>query len=874
MATKKLVPRATNEGGLGTALKVWGPSWLQNLTITNLQTTTSLSVLVETAGNVEKRNAGGLCTDVVDTESATTWVGLWDAATGCLMPYTDEALTYNALSNILTIGDSSINTSYYANNVTAKGAPFSLRSTNNTVSLSASLGMHIHDDSDTIQFLTGGTPAQVANLDSTGLFINNIPSEPDPIVNVLVDSVATPGKVSKVAISSFGIDVQDTEDATTFVGLWDSKTGVQLPKTDGGLRYNALDNILKIGAESSNNRIWIRSNLINKFLGNLTVKSQNGHLLLWGNGGKIGIQGFAGSMIATFYTNIGLKLHHLNTESAPTYVLTEGVATGATTTPYSTIGTGFVTKTPITSFVPNLQTLDEGVSLTTTTQSFDFVGAGVTATTVGNAVTVTITGSPSNVLDTEDPTCFISMYESATGALDPKTDEGLLYDALNDHLKVHGALTIGADDTSTTKTIQRAVTTQNAAGGILSLHGGNVVAGAGNDLGGGAVTIWAGAGTGAASAGGSDSYIGFYTYKDVASGSTSQTAQLQATFYADSKNGFRMVGQDSASNFFNVSVDADAETTISTNDNGGTDGHIWMKPDGNLYLEPTTLTTIHGRTSGDSYFKQRQNAANLPGGHFWLMGADAVGNYTGAGTATGGNLNYAAGSGTGTGPNGAHMFWLSKIFDSGNLGVTQLKTLTMAHLTDNDENSLLHLSSLDASPMQLRIQCGQDRARIFTDTAAKTMEIGCKTADGSLIKFQDHTSTVYGDTLATVQSLRIESFMMACSDETTALTTGTAKVKFRMPYAFTVTEVRASLSTAGTGANLVTVDINESGTTILSTKITIDATETTSQTAATAPVISDTALADDAEISIDIDQIDSGGVSAGLKVAIIGYKTV
>ena len=95
-----------------------------------------------------------------------------------------------------------------------------------------------------------------------------------------------------------------------------------------------------------------------------------------------------------------------------------------------------------------------------------------------------------------------------------------------------------------------------------------------------------------------------------------------------------MVGQDSASNFFNVSVDADAETTISTNDNGGTDGHIWMKPDGNLYLEPTTLTTIHGRTSGDSYFKQRQNAANLPGGHFWLMGADAVGNYTGAGTAT------------------------------------------------------------------------------------------------------------------------------------------------------------------------------------------------------------------------------------------------
>ena len=115
------------------------------------------------------------------------------------------------------------------------------------------------------------------------------------------------------------------------------------------------------------------------------------------------------------------------------------------------------------------------------------------------------------------------------------------------------------------------------------------------------------------------------------------------------------------------------------------------------------------------------------------------------------------------------------------------------------------------------------------------------------------------------------SFVLACSDEETALTTGT-KLTFRMPFAYTVTAVRASLTTAGTGANLVTVDINESGTTILSTKITIDATETTSTTAATPPVISDSDLANDAEMTVDIDQIDSGGVSAGLKVYIIGYR--
>ena len=117
-----------------------------------------------------------------------------------------------------------------------------------------------------------------------------------------------------------------------------------------------------------------------------------------------------------------------------------------------------------------------------------------------------------------------------------------------------------------------------------------------------------------------------------------------------------------------------------------------------------------------------------------------------------------------------------------------------------------------------------------------------------------------------------ESIILAASDETTALTTGTAKVTFRMPYAFTVSAVRASLSTAQTSGSIFTVDINDNGTTILSTKLTIDNTEKTSTTAATAPVISDTVLADDAEITIDIDQIGDG-TAKGLKVALIGTRT-
>jgi hypothetical protein len=112
---------------------------------------------------------------------------------------------------------------------------------------------------------------------------------------------------------------------------------------------------------------------------------------------------------------------------------------------------------------------------------------------------------------------------------------------------------------------------------------------------------------------------------------------------------------------------------------------------------------------------------------------------------------------------------------------------------------------------------------------------------------------------------------VAASDETTALTTGTAKVTFRMPYAMTITAVRASLSTAQASGSIFTVDINEGGTTILSTKLTIDNTEKTSTTAATPAVVSDTALADDAEITIDIDQIGNG-TAKGLKVTIIGTR--
>ena len=125
----------------------------------------------------------------------------------------------------------------------------------------------------------------------------------------------------------------------------------------------------------------------------------------------------------------------------------------------------------------------------------------------------------------------------------------------------------------------------------------------------------------------------------------------------------------------------------------------------------------------------------------------------------------------------------------------------------------------------------------------------------------------------------LTAYALAISDETSALTTGAGKITFRMPFAFKLTEIRASLTTAQTSGSALTVDINEGGALILSTELVFDNGEKSTGSAAqtgititTPAVISDDALADNAEITIDIDQVGDG-TAAGLKLTLIGYRT-
>jgi len=124
-----------------------------------------------------------------------------------------------------------------------------------------------------------------------------------------------------------------------------------------------------------------------------------------------------------------------------------------------------------------------------------------------------------------------------------------------------------------------------------------------------------------------------------------------------------------------------------------------------------------------------------------------------------------------------------------------------------------------------------------------------------------------------------EAIVVACSDEATAgivLSTSVPRVTFRMPYAFTMTDIKASLNVAqASGATLFTVDVKKNATTVFSTLLTFDNTETTTLTAVTAKVLtaSPTLFAADDIVTIFASNNTAANVAAGMKVTLIGSRT-
>jgi hypothetical protein len=108
-----------------------------------------------------------------------------------------------------------------------------------------------------------------------------------------------------------------------------------------------------------------------------------------------------------------------------------------------------------------------------------------------------------------------------------------------------------------------------------------------------------------------------------------------------------------------------------------------------------------------------------------------------------------------------------------------------------------------------------------------------------------------------------QCFIVALSDETTAITTG-IKLTMLAPFAFTLKDVRGVLTEASSSGT-VTVDIHKNGTTVMSTdKIEIEATETDSDDATDQPAITTSSFADGDKIEFEVDGAGTG--AKGLKV--------
>jgi hypothetical protein len=114
-----------------------------------------------------------------------------------------------------------------------------------------------------------------------------------------------------------------------------------------------------------------------------------------------------------------------------------------------------------------------------------------------------------------------------------------------------------------------------------------------------------------------------------------------------------------------------------------------------------------------------------------------------------------------------------------------------------------------------------------------------------------------------------ETFKIDFGSETTAIATGDGQKEFQMPYNFTITEIYATVKTASS-SGVPSIQIQQNSLDILSTSLTIDASEKTSRTATTPVVISDTTLDINGVIEFDIDVIGTG--TQGLVVYIIGYQ--
>jgi len=209
---------------------------------------------------------------------------------------------------------------------------------------------------------------------------------------------------------------------------------------------------------------------------------------------------------------------------------------------------------------------------------------------------------------------------------------------------------------------------------------------------------------------------------------------------------------------------------------------------------------------------------------------------------------------------------VTTVADRGYRGRTQVEYFIVVTAVDRTGNESIASSEESSTPASASES--DDPDAIHTGTAAEISAVAVKSVpvsgDYLLIEDSEDDDAKAHVTLGSITTDRYMyvRILEADTDHEIADKVGGDVVLLE---AMTVLDVGAFSDAAGTDS-VTTIDILENGTTILSTKITIDATEKTSKTADDAPVVSDTALAANGILTFNIDGIASGTAGKGMTV--------
>lgn len=213
----------------------------------------------------------------------------------------------------------------------------------------------------------------------------------------------------------------------------------------------------------------------------------------------------------------------------------------------------------------------------------------------------------------------------------------------------------------------------------------------------------------------------------------------------------------------------------------------------------------------------------------------------------------------------------SAYLESGSIGDKRLEFDQTDVLTDGSGDYILFTHNLLERLVDVNLM-DNNSEQIFQDDVEYVGVNSCKIYITNYTPITGQwTAYVESGRNKIATSIQEESLGYAIATEVDDLTVGLAKLTDRMPHGMTLSEVRCSVNTAPTGSSII-VDINQNGTSILSTKLSIDAGEKTSTTASVPVVIFTDSLIDDAEITFDIDQVGSTVAGKGLKIYLIGIR--